>query len=263
MPFLFFKKKCQHKVTFATACYEKDWKDLLLNSSVLVEMINNNMFFFEKKMLIINNVFDTDAVLNEAKKKQFLTDIIIADSISMEVMSFFQLEKKDFTTDKSANYYEGVDNDWIYYNALAPLSAIYSCKTDYLLYMTGDVRLEKPVDWIKKAIYYLEKYPKCKVANLIWNNKKKEVKAQSYKRNRYFFFAKEGFSDQMFLIKTKNFQKPIYHEIREDASHFPRGDVFEKRVFSYLKNRKLERIIFRKGSYLHEDTPCRHSVKNH
>ena len=262
MPFLFFKKKCPIEVTFATACYEKDWEDLLLDQKSLDEMILNHMHPFIKKMLVVNNVNEPNKVLKAAKAKKILTDIVVAKEIEKEILEFFQLNKNDFKTTKDAKNYEGVDDSWIYYNALAPLAAIFSCQTDYLLYTTGDVKVTKPVKWIEKAIEYLNRYPNCKVANLLWNNRKKEAKNQSYKRDRNFFFSKEGFSDQMFLIKTKDFKQPVYQEIRTDAEHFPRGDVFEKRVFSYLKNHGFERIIFRKGFYEHKDTPCRHLTKH-
>ncbi len=265
MPFLFFKKKCPRSITFATTCYEKDWKSLLLDQNILNEMISNHLYPFIEKMLVVNNVKLLSEVLTAAeslKKRNILSDIVIAKELENDILKFFKLNKSDFKTTKDAESYEGVDNDWIYYNALAPLAAIFACRTDYLLYTTGDVRVIKPVKWIEKAIQHLEKYPNCKVANLIWNNKKNEVNAQSYKKDRNFFFAKEGFSDQMFLIRTKDFQQPIYQEIRADAGHFPRGDVFEKRVFSYLKNHGFERITFRKGFYVHEDTPCRHLAKH-
>ena len=42
--------------------------------------------------------------------------------------------------------------DWIYYNAIGPLTAIYLCQSDYLLYLTGDVRLDEPVEWIEQAL---------------------------------------------------------------------------------------------------------------
>ena len=266
MPFIFFNKKCPFSVTFATTCYEKDWKSLLLEQNTLDEMISNHSYPFMKKMLIINNVDVLNEVFKtaeELKKRKILTDIIIAEEVENEILDFFHLKKSDFKTTKDAENYDDVDNNWIYYNALAPLAAIFSCQTDYLLYMTGDVRVTKPVKWIEKAIQYLRKYPNCKVANLLWNNRKNEAKIQSYKKDRNFFFAKEGFSDQMFLIKAKDFKLPVYQEIRSDANHFPRGDVFEKRVFSYLKNHGYERIIFRRrGFYEHKDTPCRHLTKH-
>ena len=100
------------------------------------------------------------------------------------------------------------------------------------------------------------KKPKIKVANLTWNEKYCEAKKESYKKRKGFYVSKRGFSDQQFLVKREDFRQPIYSEIREDASHFPRGDVFEKRVFSYMLNHGWERITFSKSSYRHGAVSC-------
>src|SRR5690606_32625988 len=113
---------------------------------------------------------------------------------------------------------------------------------EYLLYVTGDVSLKKPLNWIRKAIRFMEKRPDVKVANLTWNDNYAEAKRESCRSTWNFYVANEGFSDQMFLVKTADFKQPIYGEIRSDGAHYPRGDVFEKRIFSYMKNRGWERI---------------------
>ena len=99
----------------------------------------------------------------------------------------------------------------------------------------------------------MEKEPRIKVANPTWNGKYKEAKKESYRTTWNFYRAKEGFSDQLFLVKKADFCHPIYGEILSDSMHYPRGDVFEKRVFSYMKNRGWERIVYRHGSYTHEN----------
>lgn len=244
-------------VSFATSCWEKDWKPILLTPDYLKKhLIGNHRFHFSEKILVVNNVKEPEKVQKFAEKKvqeKVLSRIVFSEKIAKDVLSFFQLERSSFKVGDDAIYYENVNPDWIYYNALGPLSAIYSCKSDYLLYVTGDVGLPVDVSWIKKALFQMEKNPQIKVANLTWNERFKEAKAEAYRKSIYFYHAKEGFSDQMFLVKTKDFQNPIFGEIRKDSLHFPRGDVFEKRVFSYMKNRGWERITYRWGSYLHEN----------
>jgi hypothetical protein len=88
---------------------------------------------------------------------------------------------------------------------------------------------------------------------LLWNDALKEAKKESYRKSWNFFFSREGFSDQMFLVASKTVRQPIYKELRTDLRHFPRGDTFERRFFSYMKNRDWERITFRRGSYTHEN----------
>lgn len=235
-------------VTFATACWEKDWRAILLDPDYLrVKQIGNHLFPFAEKLLIINNVKDLATVRKAAQAKVeegVLTRYIIAEG---SVLEFFGLKRADFQAGS------GIPPDWLYYNALGPLNAIFFCQSEYLLYMTGDVRLDKAVDWVGKALKRMEKRSEYKVANLTWNDKYDEAKRESYRKEWNFFVAKKGFSDQLFLVKRDDFRRPIYGEIRPDSSHYPWGDIFEKRVFSYMKNRGWERITFRHGSYTHEN----------
>ena len=98
------------------------------------------------------------------------------------------------------------------------------CKTyvrkSFVYIVTPEVRVEQPIP--QPDIYIRKSY----------STKTKEEKF-SFRVKGYFYVAKEGFSDQMFLIKVADFRALIYSEIRFDAAHFPRGDVFEKRVFSF------------------------------
>jgi hypothetical protein len=226
-------------VTFATSCWEKDWRLLLLEPDYLkVRQIQNHCFAFAEKLLVINNVEDVEAVKRAAQKKVdegVLTRYIVAEN----VLSFFGLKRSDF-------------NDWQYYNALGPLNAIFHAKSEYFLYLTGDVYLEKAVDWIGKSLKVMQRNPQVKVANLTWNGEFKEAKKESYRSTWNFFVAKEGFSDQMFLVKREDFCQNIYGQMRSDAAHYPRGAVLEARIFSHMKNHNWERITF-KGSYTHEN----------
>ncbi len=240
------------EVTFATSCYEKDWEKVL-DSSFLKKKINNHKFVFKRKILIINNVINERKVISEAQKllkETFFTDIYLSSEFEEEVFHFFQLKKDDFLAYDDRLEYK-VSDEWVYYNALAPLTAIYLTETDYLLYTTGDIFLEEEISWIEEAIGLMEKKKSYKIANLTWDYKYKEALKESYKIRKNFFISKRGFSDQLFLGKVKDLQKPIYSEIRKDAHHFPRGDVFEKRVFSYMINHKWKRITYKHGSYLH------------
>ncbi|HSX10183.1 MAG TPA: hypothetical protein VLF94_00485, partial [Chlamydiales bacterium] len=115
-------------VTFATACWERDWRLILLDPDYLaVRQIGNHQFPFREKLLIINNVKDLEAV-KAAAQAQIDAGVLTRYVVAEDVLSFFNLKRSDF-------------NEWQYYNALAPLSAIYHCQSDYLLYVTGDVYL--------------------------------------------------------------------------------------------------------------------------
>jgi hypothetical protein len=221
---------------------------ILLDPDYLrVFQIENHCFPFREKILVINNVKDLGEVKQAAQAKidqGVLTRYVIADAA---VLTSFQLARDHFQPTP------GISPDWLIYNALGPLTAIAECQSEYLLYLTGDVRLDRPIDWIRPSLRWMEKDLTIKVANPTWNEKYKEAKKESYKTTWNFYRARDGFSDQLFLVRAADFQQPIYGEIRPDSHHYPRGDVFEKRVFSYMKNRNWERITYRRGSYTHEN----------
>ena len=252
-----FKLSALPSVSFATCVWEKDWRPVLLDPEYLqVRQIGNHSFPFSEKLLIINNVADLPAVQAAADHKVqggVLTRYVMAEALAAEALSFFQLEREDFRVGSDASNYAGVNPDWVYYNALGPLCALYAAQSDYLLYQTGDVRLDKRVDWIGKSIRRMERSNRIKIANLVWNERYEEARNESYKKRWNFYLAKEGFSDQMFLVKTRDFRQPIYGDIRPDSSHFPRGDVWEKRAFSAMKNKGWERLICVRGSYTHDN----------
>lgn len=235
-------------VSFATACWEKDWKTLLREEGYLeTYQIGNHRFPFCEKILVINNVQDLQQVEEEAQKlvaRGVLTRVVVATD---DVAGAFSLKREEFVPD-------GVlcsDPDWVYYNARAPLAAILAAKGDYLLYLTGDAGLQSPCSWIAPSLRWMEKDPTIFVANPVWNGSYREARRESYRKTWNFYRAKKGFSDQMFLVRTKEVQQPIYGYIDPQSGHYPRGDVFEKRLFSYMKREQKERIIYRRGSYTH------------
>lgn len=226
------------RVTFATSCWERDWRVLLLDPEYLaLRQIGYHQFPFCERLLIINNVDDLNLV-KEAAQAKVDEGVLTRFVVAQDVLHAFGMKREEL-------------NDWQYYNALAPLMAIHEARGEYLLYLTGDVSLKKPVRWIHRAIRFMQKSPNVKVANLTWNDNYREAKKESH-RSTWNFYVSDGFSDQMFLMKISDLKIP-YREIRPDASHYPRGDVWEKRMFSYMKNRGWARITYRKGSYTHED----------
>lgn len=249
------KEKKPVTITFATNCWEKDWKFILKDPHYLEQkQILPHSFPFQERIVILNNINDYTAPIEEAQKKVgqgVLTNFFLTKDFVEEAFDFFKLKREDFKG--KTDVWGEANNDWVYFNALGPLIAIYLCQTDYLLYMTGDARVEQAVSWIEKALALMNRVEKYKVANLTWNNNYAEAEKESYKKDGDFFISNSGFSDQMFLVKTSDFKAPIYSELREDASHFPRGEVFEKRVFSFMKNHGWERITYRKASYIHEN----------
>ena len=250
-------KERKPTVTFATSCWEKDWKKLVCDPAYLQTLqIGNHNYPFDDTMLIINNVVDLQTVKRSAEdlvKRKIVHRVIPADDHEQEILSFFELDRSRFKAGSDAHLYENVTDDWVFYNARGILTALYFCQTEYFLYLTGDSFLEEKINWIPRAIDCMNRDPSFKVANLTWNHCYREAKKESYGTKRDFYVSRTGFSDQCFLVRTSDFRQPIYHEVLPEATQYPRGDVLEKRIFSYMRNRDWKRLTYRHGSYMHKN----------
>ena len=238
------REKLTPSVTFATSCWKRDW-DILLKTKFLQNKIARNVFDFSKKVLVINNVEDRGEIEKFAKKavdSGVLTDYFFVEDHIDEALKFFQLTK------------DALGKGYYYSNH--ELVSIYLCKTDYIVFYTGDTRLNEKVNWITPAIVKFEENSNYKVANPVWNYKYDEAQAESSSEIEDFFVG-FGFSDQCFLVRTADFRAPIYNEEHPASARYPEygGETFEKRVDSWMRNHIYQRLTFKEGSYMHEDFP--------
>lgn len=233
-------------ITFETKCYEKDWP-FLLRTSYLDEMIRRCPVSFAHKQLIINNVNDIKTVCHYADQKirdGIIDAYYIAADYAQEALDFFQVEKESFGKG--------------YYYSIAELVGLYLSKTSYHLHFSSDARMEKSpcLNWIQEAIPLMEEHPEFVVANPTWNHKYKEAKKESESEIGNFYVG-YGFSDQCYLVKNELFRTPIYNEHNALSDRYPAygGELFEKRVDSYMRNHLLKRLTHKYVSYIHQNFP--------
>lgn len=232
-------------VTFETKCYENDWK-LILERGYLQSMIEKSNYNFAEKVLNINNVSDTDKVKKAADilvSRNVLTSYFVVDEHSDEVLRAFDLEKDSFRGG--------------YYYSIAELTAIYFCKTDFLLHFSGDSVIERSqFNWIDSAIELMNNSRDILVANPTWNNRYWEARKECFSEDDDWFYG-YGFSDQCYLIRSENFKGRIYNEHNRASERYPKygGELFEKRVDSYMRNHRLIRITSKRISYTHKNFP--------
>ena len=231
-------------ITFETKCWEKDWK-YLLKTNVIRNNINRNKYPFEKKVLMINNVSSYKTVSRAADKlinNGILTDYFLVDDYADKTLEFFNLTKEDLGKG--------------YYYSIAELVSIFLCTTKYLLHYSSDSKLKTTSNWINCALKELNQDDKIKVANLTWNGDYIAAQRESIDENDEFYKG-FGFSDQCYLIQTKDFKKCIYKEIHYSSKRYPSygGELFEKRVDSWMRNNNYYRITYKHGSYYHKNFP--------
>jgi hypothetical protein len=232
-----------NSVTFEIKVYENDWKYLLIGD-YLDEIISRCDYNFKKKYLFINNVKDLKEVKKYADikvKNEIIDDYYIVDDYANEALKYFNLEKGSF--------------DGGYYYSISELVSIYLCKTDYLLHFSSDSYLEESqINWIDKAITIFKQRDEVIVANPTWNFAYEEAKKESFSEIDDFYVS-YGFSDQCYLIRMDVFKKQIYSEKHIDSERYPKygGELFEKRVDSYMRNHKKLRITSKEISYIHKN----------
>jgi hypothetical protein len=233
-------------ITFETKVWEDDW-EIMLKTTRIQDMIERCGYDFDEKILYINNVKDIAIVELAAKNllnKGVITQYVKVADYAQAALTFFAL-----TPEKLGKGY---------YYSIAELVSIYLCKTKYLLHFSSDsiIASRTKKGWLQIGIQTLEKNPQVKIFNLTWNNKYKDAKKDSdfIDENNFYSF---GFSDQMYLIRSEDFKLPIYEHYHPASENYPAygGELFEKRVYSWLREKNFIRATYRYGSYLHQNFP--------
>lgn len=231
-------------VTFETKVWENDW-ELLLKTSRIPETIENCHYDFTNKLLFINNVNNFHAVKSAANK---MIDLGIIDgsvhvnAYADRALSYFNLSREKLGKG--------------YYYSIAELVSIYLSETKYILHFSGDTTVTPDVqkNWVEAGIEVLEKCPDVKVFNLVWNYDYQDAKDESEYEDKDFYFG-YGFSDQMYLIRTTDFKQQIYEYYDKASERYPKygGELFEKRVDSWMRQNKFLRATYKHGSYTHKN----------
>jgi hypothetical protein len=231
-------------ITFETKCWQNDW-EFLLKTDRITTMIERNNYGFDVRRLCINNVTDHALVCEHAQRlvdRGVLTEYCSVQDYADEALEFFNLSRASL----GAGY--------VY--SIAELVSIYLCRTDYLLHFSGDSMPAASINWIDAALQRFEQNDRTRVANLTWNRRYDEARKESFAEDDDFYVG-YGFSDQMYLVRTVDFQAPIYNETHPLSTRYPHygGELFEKRVDSWMRNHELHRITFKHGSYIHANFP--------
>lgn len=234
--------KTMATVTFETKVYEQDWEFILIGN-YLSRMINNCDYNFQKRTLIINNVNNPTLVAKYAQKKvdQGVIDAFyIVDEHIAEALKYFQLTREDLGKG--------------YYYSSAEIVGLYLCKTDFLCHFSSDsILIPNRANWLRESIEMFNQNNKILVSNPLWGE---VFLSNSLIDNKSFHFSDAGLSDQCYLLSMKKVKKDflIYHHPEGDKL-YPNygGELFEKRVFSFMKYHDVFRITAIHSYYKHQN----------
>ena len=236
----------KNAVTFDTKCYFNDW-EFIIKKNRLAKMIAACNYNFTCRTLILNN-FDYHTEVrpyaDDLIKNNIIDNYYLASDYEKQTLDFFDIKKESFNGG--------------YYYSIAELVSIYLCKTPYLLHFSSDTILQRntAINWVDEAIEVMENQNDIIVANPTWDFKYNEAKSESFAEDEKWYYG-YGFSDQCYLVKTDNFRKNIYNEMHALSERYPKygGELFEKRVDSYMRNHQLKRITSKHCSYIHQNFP--------
>lgn len=211
-----------------------------------LKMLNDrNPFPFAERVLAINNVRRINAVRKRADRAVaagFFSKYVIVEDHAAEALEFFALTRESLGSG--------------YYYSIAELVGVYLSRTEYMVHYAGDCIPLQPFDWITPALQLMARDPRIKVCNLTWDEKYTEAKSECCEENDNFHLG-YGFSDQCYLIRAADFRFPIYSESHPDSARYPGygGELFEKRVDSWMRNHRHLRATFKHASYVHRNWP--------
>lgn len=139
----------------------------------------------------------------------------------------------------------------LYYSS-AELVGILACETGYLCHFAGDCRLAHKSDWIQRGIELLESRPDISVVNPIWNGNVEEVMSEALSQDDDYAYG-YGFSDQCYLIRTEELRNADLRTLHPFSERYPPygGDLFEKRVDSWMRINGRKRATDLRACYLH------------
>jgi hypothetical protein len=231
-------------VTLETKCWEGDWKHIL-EGEWLRLLAERNVCPFSEKILIINNVKETSVVSRHAERaiqRGWITKYIIVAEHAAEALDFFSVSRESL----------GIG----YPYSIAELVGIFLCRSDFLLHYAGDCMPAASSDWVSRAVRLMSQDPRVKICNL-HPGKNPGGERHGLVDETDDFYIDRGFSDQCYLVRTEDFRQRIYNESHPDSARYPRygGELFEKRVDSWLRNHGYLLATFKHAHYNHKNWP--------
>ena len=231
-------------VTLETKCWEHDWKHIL-KSEWLRRLAERNAHPFSEKILMINNVKNYAVVSKHAERaiqQGWITRYVIVEEHAAEALDFFSISRKSL----------GIG----YCYSVAELVGIFLCRSDFLLHYAGDCMPAAASDWVARSVRLMAQDPRIKVCHLNSGKDHGDAKKYSMEQTDDFYIGC-GFSDQCYLVRTENFRQRIYNESHPASARYPRygGELFEKRIDSWLRNNGHLDATFKHAFYIHKNWP--------
>jgi hypothetical protein len=208
--------------------------------------MERNVYPFSEKILMINNAKNYSVVSKCAERaiqQGWISKYVIVEEHAAEALDFFSISRKSL----------GIG----YPYSIAELVGIFLCRTDFLLHYAGDCMPTASSDWVSRSVHLMLQDPCVKVCNLDWEENHREAKGGAIEETDDLYITRGGFSDQCYLIRSKEFRQRIYNESNPASARYPRygGELFEKRIDSWMHNNGHLRATYKHAYYIHKNWP--------
>ena len=222
-------------IAFQTSCYEKSYKHLLENG-----ILNHYLSLFpdtdfQEKNVIINNVKNKDNVKKLFKNFQDI-NFIFSEREPEIILSSFNLSLGDIS--------KGL------YYSIQHFTGIYHTSCDYLFHISEDCGIDNlNSKFIEESIAMLESNEKYIIAMPRWC--KDDNAIERMQSDKDSFAIQYGFTDQIYIIKTRKFKEDIYHYSHPASARYPvyGGECFEKRIDSFMICNQYYGVVHKKYIY--------------
>ena len=233
-------------VSFFISIYEKSY-EAILNNNYLNSVVEKFNYEFEDKIIIINNVNNYDEVVAYIQNNYSEWKYFKIDEDSQNILKSFNLSR------------EQIEIGYVY--SIANYYGIYYCNSDYLLHVTEDCYLEH-IDskFMEESLKILNERDDIISAMPSWEKNMIGAKTECLEEIDNFYKCLT-FTDQVYLIKMKEFKKDIYNFWHDDSNKYPKygGESFDKRINSYMWSNNKYRIVHKNSYYNHDSNFNRNS----
>ena len=227
------------RVTVETKVWEADWQRLIRGRQV--DRIFDLNACDAKTRLLINNVASPQIVSEEAQR-------LVHEGVLGEVTVV-----REHLDDALLHY----DLDAAQLGAGLPYSSaelvgVLTCHTEFLCHFAGDCVMGHVSDWIVRGIELLESNPQIAVVNPLWNGEYQQAVNESTEMVGPYCIG-FGFSDQCYLVRTEDFRNANLTRLHVESERYPAygGNLFEKRVDSWMRYENRLRATDTRATYLH------------
>ncbi|MGH2916593.1 MAG: hypothetical protein ACRDMX_16570 [Solirubrobacteraceae bacterium] len=208
-------------------------------------IVAQNRFAFARRLALINNVSDPPDARRRAQALIAAGEIDGCVEVAGELgraLSLAGLTRAQLG--RIAHYSD------------CSLVAVTLDGPEHVLYWDADVSLQAAHDWITPSLALLAGDPRVLVANPRWTMDERMAQVTLFRRGE--FALGRGFSDQMYLVRRRDFAAPIYGQRCAAALRFPMSavaPVFEARVDAHMRHHDLLRATYLQARYTHPVMP--------